>query len=74
MPRGKKRTALEIIEEQLSKVESDLEKAQAKVKELQAKKSKLEERKEKQELSELYARIKASGKSVDEVLQDYEDQ
>jgi phage shock protein A len=69
MPRGKKRTALEIIDEQLAKVESDLENAQAKVKELQTKKSKLQGQKEKQELSELNARIKASGKSVDQVLQ-----
>ena len=68
MPRGKKRSALESIQEQLVKIDSEIEKYQNKIKELQAKKEELAQQKKKQELDELLTKIQASGKTVDEVL------
>lgn len=69
MPRGKKKTALESLQEQLTRIDSDIEKHQDKIKELQGKKKDLLDLKKKQELESLLQKIQASGKSVDEVLQ-----
>ena len=68
MPRGKRKTQMELIDEQLSKVDSDMEACRAKIKKLEEKKQELTELKKKQALDELYSKIQASGKTVDEVL------
>ena len=68
MPRGKKRTTLESITEQLSQFDTQIQKEQEKLKDLEAKKKELLDLQKKQELENLYTQIKASGKSVEEVL------
>lgn len=68
MPRGKKKSALESLQEQLAKIDSEIDKHQDKIKELQGKKKDLLDLKKKQELESLLQKIQASGKSVDEVL------
>lgn len=68
MPRGKKKTALESITEQLAQIDTQIQKEQEKLKDLEAKKKELLNLKKKQELEDLYTKIKASGKSVEEVL------
>lgn len=73
MPRGKRKTALESIREQLAKIDTDIERHQDKIKELQKKKKELLDLKKKQEVESLLSKIEASGKSVDEVLQAIEE-
>jgi predicted nucleic acid-binding Zn-ribbon protein len=68
MPRGKKKTALESITEQLEQIDTQIQKEQEKLKDLEAKKKELLDLKKKQELNDLYTQIKASGKSVEDVL------
>lgn len=69
MPRGKRKTQIELIEEQLIKIDVELEANQAKIKELEDKKQELLDLKKKQALDDLYSKIQASGKTVEEVLQ-----
>lgn len=47
MPRGKKKTAIQTIEEQIQKTDADILKYQEKIKELEAKKSSLTDAKKK---------------------------
>jgi phage shock protein A len=68
MPRGKKKSALQNIEEQIEKIDSDIEKCQDKIDELKSKKKELLDSKEHAELEALYAKVKASGKTIDDVL------
>lgn len=68
MPRGKKKTIQDAINEQLEKINSRLENYQEKIDELESKRDDLLKQKQEQELLELSAKIKASGKTVDEVL------
>lgn len=68
MPRGKKRTALQVIDEQIQKVDADIEKYQAKIKGLETKKQELLKQKKESEINTLYEKIQASGKSVEDLL------
>ena len=68
MPRGKKKTALESITEQLEQIDTQIQKEQEKLKDLEAKKNELLDLQKKQELENLYTQIKASGKSVEDVI------
>ncbi len=68
MPRGKKKTAIQTIEEQIRKLDGDIAKYQEKIKELQMKKNALLDARKKQEIDSLYVKIQASGKSIDEVI------
>ncbi len=68
MPRGKKKTALESITEQLTQIDTQIQAEQEKLKGLEAKKKELLDLKKKQEIDDLYAKIKASGKSVEEII------
>ncbi len=69
MPRGKRKTQTELIEDQLIKIDVELEANQAKIKELEDKKQELLDLKKKQTLDDLYSKIQASGKTIEEVLQ-----
>ena len=68
MPRGKKKTAIQSIEEQILKIDADIAKYQEKIKSLQVKKNGLLDAKKKQEIDSLYIKIQASGKSLDDVI------
>lgn len=68
MPRGKRKTALETITEQLSQIDAQIQAEQEKIKGLEAKKEELLELKKKQELDSLYQKIQESGKTVEEVF------
>ena len=68
MPRGKRKTALESITEQLTQIDAQMQAEHDKLKSLEAKKKELLDLQKKQELDDLYSKIKASGKSVEEVL------
>ncbi len=68
MPRGKKKTAIQTIEEQIQKTDADIMKYKEKIKELEAKKNSLTDAKKKQEINSLYDRIQESGKSVDDII------
>jgi uncharacterized protein YoxC len=68
MPRGKRKTALESITEQLTQIDAQMQVEHDKLKSLEAKKKELLDLQKKQELDDLYSKIKASGKSVEEVL------
>lgn len=68
MPRGKKKTALQTIEEQIQKIDADVTKYQEKIKGLQMKKNSLLDTKKKQEMDSLYLKIQTSGKSIGEVI------
>lgn len=68
MPRGKKKSALQTIEEQIQKIDADVLKYQGKIKELEAKKNMLLDAKKRQEIDALYAKIKQSGKSINDVI------
>lgn len=69
MSRGKKRTALQVIDEQIQKVDADIEKYQAKIKGLETKKQELLKQKKESEINTLYEKIQASGKSVEDLLE-----
>lgn len=68
MPRGKRKTALETITEQLSQIDAQIQAEQEKIKGLENKKEELLELKKKQELDTLYQKIQESGKTVEEVF------
>lgn len=68
MPRGKKKTAIQTIEEQIQKTDADILKYQEKIKELEAKKNSLTDAKKKQQINSLYSKIQESGKSIDDVI------
>lgn len=68
MPRGKKKSAIQTIEEQIRKIDADVLKYQGKIKDLEAKKNMLLDAKKKQEIDELYTKIQQSGKSVEDVV------
>jgi septation ring formation regulator EzrA len=68
MPRGKKKTALQTIEEQIQKIDADIAKYQGKIKDLQIKKNSLLDTKKKAEMESLYLKIQASGKSIGEII------
>lgn len=68
MPRGKKKSALQTIEEQIQKNDADIAKYQGKIKELEAQKKALLDSKKKQEVDSLYMKIQESGKSIDDVI------
>ncbi|WBY63587.1 MAG: Flagellar export protein FliJ [Thermocaproicibacter melissae] len=68
MPRGKKKTALQTIEEQIQKIDADIAKYQGKIKDLQIKKNSLLDTKKKEEMESLYQKIQASGKSIGDII------
>lgn len=68
MPRGKKKSRLEVIQDQITKIDTDIQKQHDKLNELQDRKKELLEQKKQQELDTLLQKIKESGKTVDEVL------
>lgn len=69
MPRGKRKTALESTTEQLAQIDTQIQAEQEKIKGLEAKKKELLELKKKQELDDLYEKIQASGKTVEEIFE-----
>lgn len=69
MPRGKRKTALESITEQLAAIDTQIQNEQEKIKGLEGKKKNLLELKKKQELDALYTKIQESGKTVEEVFE-----
>lgn len=73
MPRGKKKTALQTIEEQIQKADADIEKYQGKIKDLETKKKILFDSRKRQEIESLYTKIQASGKSIEDILKVLED-
>lgn len=68
MPRGKKKTPLQTIEDQIQKADADIAKYQDKIKELEMKKNSLMDAKKKQQIDSLYVRIQGSGKTIDDVM------
>lgn len=68
MPRGKRKTALEAITEQLKQKDIQIQEAKDKLKVLEDDRKALLEQKKKQELDDLYQKIQESGKSVEEVF------
>ena len=68
VPRGKRKTTLESITEQLTQIDTQIQAEQEKLKSLEEKKKELLELKKKQELSDLYTQIQASGKSIEDVI------
>lgn len=68
MPRGKKKTAIQTIEEQIQKTDADIMKYQEKIKELETKKNSLTDAKKKQQINSLYSKIQESGKTIDDVI------
>lgn len=69
MARGKRKTALESIAEQLEQIDTQIQAEREKLKGLETKKKELLEQKKKQELDALYEKIQASGKSVEEIFE-----
>ena len=68
MPRGKKKSALQTIDEQIQKIDADIEKYQGKIKDLETKKKILLDSRKRQEIESLYSKIQASGKSIEDIL------
>ena len=68
MPRGKRKTALESITAQLAEIDTQIQAQEEKLKGLEATKKELLDQKKEQEIDDLYAKIKASGKSVEEIF------
>jgi phage shock protein A len=68
MPRGKKKSALQTIEEQIQKIDADITKYQRKIDDLEARKKDLLDAKKRQEIDSLYIKIQQSGKSIDDVM------
>ena len=68
MPRGKRKTPSEVISDQLAQIDSQIQKEQDKLKELQNRKEEILKTKRQQELADLYDKIQASGKSVDDII------
>lgn len=68
MPRGKKKTPLQTIEEQIQKADADIAKYQGKIRELETKKNSLMDAKKKQQIDSLYVKIQGSGKTIDDVM------
>lgn len=73
MPRGKRKTALESIAEQLAAIDKQIQAEQEKIKGLESQKKQLLEQKKKQEIEALYSKIQASGKTVDEIFEAIQD-
>lgn len=69
MPRGRKKTDPDTLEQQLKSLDAEIESYQQKIREAKEKKKDLTEQKKKRDLETLYALIQSSGKSVEEVLQ-----
>lgn len=69
MPRGKRKTALQVSEEEIEKINADVAKYQAKIKNLEEKKKALLDTRKQQEVEALYAKIKQSGKSIDDIME-----
>lgn len=68
MPRGKKKSALQTIEEQIQKIDADITKYRRKIDDLEARKKDLLDAKKRQEIDSLYIKIQQSGKSIDDVM------
>lgn len=68
MPRGKKKSALQAIEEQIQKIDTEIDKYQAKIKDLETKKKILLDSQKRQEIESLYTKIQASGKSIEDII------
>ena len=68
MPRGKKKSALQTIEEQIQKIDADVLKYQGKIKELEAKIIMLLDAKKRQEIDAIYAKIYQIGNSINDVI------
>lgn len=69
MPRGKRKTALEAITEQLKQKDIQIQEAKDKLKVLEDDRKALLEQKKKQELDALYQKIQESGKTVEEIFE-----
>lgn len=74
MPRGKRKNALQTIDGQIEKINADIDKYQAKIKDLELKKKILLDSRKRAEVEALYAKIQASGKSIDDILKVLEDE
>ncbi len=72
MPRGKRKSLQESINEQVEKIEVQIQTHQDKIDVLKAKKKDLLEQKKKSEVEVIYQKIQESGKSIDEVLAMFE--
>ena len=72
MPRGKRKSLEESINEQVEKIEVQIQTHQDKIDVLKAKKKDLLEQKKKSEVEVIYQKIQESGKSIDEVLAMFE--
>ena len=68
MPRGRKRVTPQTIEERIETVDAKIGELKGQIKELRAEKKELEAEKERAEISELYRAMKASGKTVEDVV------
>lgn len=68
MPRGKRKPALQKVEEQIAAIDSEIQDYKTKINELQDQKKGFLEQQKKLQLEELYSTIQESGKSVEEIL------
>lgn len=68
MPRGRKKVTPQTIDEKMQAIDEKIEELKAQIKELRADKKELESEKEKAEISALYEAMKASGKTVEDVV------
>ena len=67
MPRGRK-PVLESVDAKLATIDTEIEAYKSKISSLQAEKKVLLEKQKKMQLATLYEAVKASGKTVEEIL------
>ena len=70
MPRGRKKVTPQTFDEKMDAVDAKIEDLKAQIKELRTEKKELEAEKEKAEISALYEAMKASGKTVEDVVKE----
>ena len=68
MPRGKRKPALQKVEELIAGIDAEIEVHKDKISILQTQRKELLDQKKKLQLEALYSRIQESGKSMDEIL------
>ncbi len=74
MPRGRKKETPENLEQQISGLDAEIEAYQQKIQEAKRKKKELIEQKKKQDMEKLFSMIQESGKTVEEVIQSFQNQ
>ncbi|OCN00892.1 hypothetical protein A7X67_00080 [Clostridium sp. W14A] len=74
MPRGRKKATPENLEQQISGLDAEIESYQQKIQEAKRKKKELIEQKKKQDMEKLFSMIQESGKTVEEVIQSFQNQ